>query len=178
MTLLSIVIPCYNEERNIRLGALENVAHFMNKKKYPWEVIIVDDGSTDGSISLIDLYLKEHKHFKKILLSHGGKAAAVTAGVLQSCGKYILFTDLDQATPMTQIDLLLPWFDKGFDIVIGSRNNKRQGAPIFRLAMARGFIYLRNMILNLGITDTQCGFKAFTKQAARTVFPKLRVFNR
>ncbi len=174
---LSVVVPCYNEERNIRLGALENVAHFLKKKSLKYEVILVDDGSTDESLSLIEDFIAEHKGFTLLSCQHQGKAATVTNGVLNSSGKIILFSDLDQATPINQIDILLPWFDKKFDVVIGSRNSERKGAPLFRLAMARGFVILRNLILNLGISDTQCGFKAFTRIAAFDIFPKLKVFH-
>lgn len=174
---LSIIIPCYNEERNIRLGALENVAHFLKKKSFSYEVILVDDGSCDESVNLINDFISEHKEFTLLTCKHQGKAAAVTSGVMVSNGKIILFSDLDQATPINQIDVLLPWFEKKFDIVIGSRNSQRKGAPLLRLAMARGFVILRNLILNLGIYDTQCGFKAFTRIAALDIFPRLKVFH-
>lgn len=174
---LSVIIPCYNEERNIRLGALENVAHFLNKKDYSWEVILVDDGSTDESGILLKDFVSEHDKFSILGNKHQGKAAAVTSGILAAKGEIILFTDLDQATPINQLDILLPYFNKGYDLVIGSRNNRRKGAPFFRLAMARGFMMLRNLILDLGIKDTQCGFKAFTKKAVLDIFPRLQVFH-
>ncbi len=174
---LSVIIPCYNEEKNIRLGALEKVAHFLNSKKFRWEVILVDDGSTDESIELIKKFILEHRNFRPLFLNHSGKAAAVTQGILSAKGTYVLFSDLDQATPINQIDVLLPWFSRGYQVVIGSRDRQRKGAPLFRLAMARGFMILRNLILDLGIKDTQCGFKAFTRKAVREIFPRLKVFN-
>lgn len=175
---LSVIIPCFNEERNIRLGALESVAHFMTKKKYNWEAILVDDGSIDKSVSLITDFINEHKHFKLIVNKHLGKAGTVTTGMFAARGSYILFTDLDQATPINQIDLMLPWFDKGFEVVIGSRNEYRRGAPMLRLAMARGFMLLRDLILNLGIRDTQCGFKIFKKKASIDIFNHLRIYRK
>lgn len=174
---LSIVIPCYNEERNLRLGALENVAHFLAKKDYDYEVIVVDDGSTDESQKLIDEFITDHPKFRLLAKQHKGKAATVIAGVEEAKGRYILFTDLDQATPINQVDQFLPYFSRGYDLVLGSRNTKRRGAPLTRLAMARGFMLLRNLILNLGIEDTQCGFKSFTAQAAKNIFPRLEVYN-
>lgn len=173
---LSVVIPCYNEERNIRLGALENVAHYLDKKKWQYEVIIVDDGSTDESSYLVKQFIRDHPKFKLLQCSHEGKAGALINGVLAASGEIILFSDLDQATPIYELDALIPYFKKGFQVVIGSRNNKRKGAPLFRLAMARGFMILRNIILNLGIADTQCGFKAFTKEAAFGLFSRLKFF--
>lgn len=173
---LSIIIPCYNEERNIRLGALEKVAHYLEKQRYRWECIIVDDGSRDQSIRLIEQFCHDHKHVSLMKRQHQGKAAAVTAGMLAAKGEQVLFTDLDQATPMEEIEKLLPKIDSGADIVIGSRKGVRHGAPITRRAMARGFMILRNIILDLGIEDTQCGFKLFTRKAAADVFPRLQVF--
>ena len=76
--LLSIIIPCYNEERNIRLGALENVAHYLDKKKWDYEVVLVDDGSIDESVTLINQFLLEHTKFKLLKRPHHGKAGAVT----------------------------------------------------------------------------------------------------
>ncbi len=174
---LSIIIPCYNEERNIRLGALDNVAHFLSKKNFNYEVIVVDDGSTDDSKSLIKEFIVEHPKFRLLSKQHKGKAATVIAGMDETHGTYILFADLDQATPINQIDLFFPYFEKGFDMVLGSRNAIRKGAPFTRIAMARGFMMLRNLILDLGIKDTQCGFKAFTKDAATKIFSRLKVFN-
>ncbi|MBI2617178.1 glycosyltransferase [Candidatus Gottesmanbacteria bacterium] len=174
---ISVVIPCFNEERNIRLGALETVAHFLEKESFRYEVLIVDDGSFDESRKLIKEFLSDHKHFKLLSNKHQGKAATVLAGMLEASGSYILFTDLDQATPIHQLSTLLPFFAKGYDIVIGSRDTYRRGAPFLRHAMAMGFILLRNIILNLGIRDTQCGFKMFRKGVIQTIIPKLRVFH-
>lgn len=175
---LSVVIPCFNEERNIRLGALENVYSYLSKQKYLWEVLLVDDGSVDESLKLINRFISGKINFRLLRKKHQGKAAAVTAGVLNSNGKIILFSDLDQATPLSEMERLLPYFNKGYQLVIGSRNSRRRGAPLSRLAMAKGFMLLRNLILNLGIRDTQCGFKAFQKETAHKIFPKLKVFNK
>lgn len=161
----------------MRLGALENVAHFLGKKDYNWEVIIADDGSTDESKKLIDEFISDHPKFRLLSLPHRGKAATVIAGIKAAIGSYILFTDLDQATPIHQIDLFIPYFKKNYDLVLGSRNTQRMGAPLTRIAMARGFMMLRNLILDLGIRDTQCGFKAFTQNAAKIIFPRLKVYN-
>lgn len=173
---LSVVIPCYNEERNIRLGALENVAHFLKKKSYDYEVLIIDDGSTDESRKLIRGFIVEHQNFHLIANRHLGKGAAVISGMILAHGEYILFTDMDQATPIDQIDKLMPNFAKGYDVIIGSRKDRRRGAPFLRRMMAKGFITLRNIILNLNIDDTQCGFKAFTNAAGKKIFSSLKVY--
>ncbi|KKS75394.1 MAG: Glycosyl transferase, family 2, partial [Candidatus Gottesmanbacteria bacterium GW2011_GWC2_42_8] len=109
---LTIVIPCYNEERNIRLGALENVSSYLRRQKYPAEVIIVDDGSNDDSSALLKKISAENNNFIYLKKRHQGKAAAVTAGVLKARGRYILFSDLDQATPINQLEKLFPYLHR------------------------------------------------------------------
>jgi len=175
---LSIIIPCFNEEQNIRLGALEKVEHFMNKKKYSWEVLLVDDGSNDDSKVLIKDFIKDNPRFSLVENDHQGKAVTVITGMRQAMGKYRLFTDLDQATPIMELDHLLPFIQDGYDIVIGSRNTQRKGAPFFRRLMARGFMISRNLILDLGINDTQCGFKLFTDKAALEIFKRIKVYKK
>lgn len=175
---LSVIIPAYNEETNIRLGALDKVSRYLDHQPYSWEVVIVNDGSTDGTLPLVEEFVASNKGFRYINNSHQGKAATVVAGVLSSKGEYVLFSDLDQATPIKEIEKLLPWFSRGFDVVIGSRKG-RSGAPILRRLMARGFIYLRTFILGLkGISDTQCGFKAFRKNVALIIFKRLELYGK
>ena len=174
---LSVIIPSYNEETNIRLGALDKVARFLEQKPYAWEVIVVDDGSTDASRELLDIFSKHNKRFTIIHNHHQGKALTVLTGMMAAQGDIVLFTDLDQATPIEEIDLLLPWFDKKYDVVIGSRNSQRQGAPLLRRIMAQGFMLLRTVLLGLsGISDTQCGFKAFRQPVIRKVSSKLKLY--
>ena len=174
---LSVIIPSYNEETNIRLGVLDKVARFLEQKSYKWEVIVVDDGSTDASPKLLDVFAEHNKGFMIIHNHHQGKAATVLTGMMRARGEIVLFTDLDQATPIEEIDQLLPWFDKKFDVVIGSRNNEREGAPLLRRVMARGFMFLRTILLGLsGIRDTQCGFKAFRQPVIRKVSSKLKLY--
>lgn len=174
---LSVVIPAYNEAINIRKGALDQVSLFLEKQPFTWEVILVNDGSQDESLALLLDFAKNNKGFSVIDNPHQGKAASVITGVLASAGNIVLFSDLDQATPIKELDKLLPWFGKGFDVVIGSRSGRREGAPVMRLIMARGFMTLRTVFLGLkGITDTQCGFKAFKKDVARDIFGKLKLY--
>lgn len=174
---LSVIIPSYNEETNIRLGALEKVARYLNHQSYTWEVLIVDDGSSDASVSLIEDFARENIGFNLVKNPHQGKAATVVTGLRQAKGSIVLFSDLDQATPLKELEHVLPWFEKGVDVVIGSRQGKREGAPLLRKVMARGFMFLRTVILGLnGISDTQCGFKAFTKKAARQIIAHLSIY--
>lgn len=174
---LSIVVPAYNEESNIRLGALDNVYHYLERKPYTWEMIIIDDGSTDETPKLLSEFSQSRAGVSIIRNPHQGKAATVITGLLAAQGDIVLFTDLDQATPINDIEKLLPWFDRGYAVVIGSRNFIRQGAPFWRLIMARGLIIIRSFLLGLhDITDTQCGFKAFRRTVAREIVKQLKLF--
>lgn len=175
---LSVVIPSYNEETNIRLGSLDKVSRYLERQSYAWEAILVDDGSTDGSPALLDAFAKANRGFSVMHNPHRGKAGTVIAGVLKAKGSIVVFSDLDQATPISELEKILPWFDRGFSVVIGSRNRRREGAPLSRVIMARGFMMLRSIILGLrGITDTQCGFKGFKRSVAKDIFSRLEVYN-
>jgi glycosyltransferase involved in cell wall biosynthesis len=171
---LSVVIPSYDEMANLQKGVLDKVEHFLSKKNYTYEVIVSDDGSKDGSIEFVEKFIKENPHFRLIKNSHLGKGGAVTKGMRKAIGQYKLFMDMDQATPIEEIDKLLPHFDHGYDIVIGSRNSKRKGAPWTRILMARGMMMLRGLIVGIsGISDTQCGFKMFRSETADALFSKV-----
>jgi len=170
---LSIVIPAYNEENNLKKGVLIRVVKYFEKVDYPFEVILVDDGSTDETVTLIEDQVKGKKQFRLIKNAHGGKAAAVMTGLLSSKGEIALFTDMDQATPISEFLKLLPKFEEGADIVIGSRSG-RSGAPIMRKLAAWGFAFLRSIILDLSFQDTQCGFKAFNRKSIEAIFPKIK----
>lgn len=172
--LLSVVIPSYNEMANLQKGTLDKVLTYLSRQKYDFEIIVVDDGSTDGSREFVEKFAKGNKKVRLIEGKHSGKAGAVTSGVLASKGDYVLFTDMDQATPIEEIEKLLPHILKGFDVVIGSRQGQRKGAPWTRKIMAKGMIVLRSVIVGIpNIKDTQCGFKLFTKKAAKEIFEKV-----
>ncbi|MCR4264108.1 MAG: glycosyltransferase [Candidatus Roizmanbacteria bacterium] len=172
---LSIVIPAYNEEHNMKDGVLDTVASFLKTKDYTWEVILIDDGSTDDTKKLLQTFVRKHKNFKLIENPHQGKAGTVTTGMLTAQGTYILFTDFDQATPISELDEVLPLL-KQYDIVIGSRAGRRTGAPLSRIIMARGFMILRTITLGIDVADTQCGFKAFRRDVAHDLFDRLQLY--
>lgn len=172
MKKLSVVIPSYNESANLKRGVLEDVGNFLDKLKIEYEIIVVDDGSTDDSVELIKKS-SQKKPCKLIQNPHGGKADAVMTGMLKAEGEIILFTDMDQATPINQIEKFIPKFEEGYDIVIGSRQG-RKGAPLIRKLSAWGFSLLRGIILGLPFKDTQCGFKAFEKNTVEKILPKIK----
>ncbi len=170
---LSVVIPAYNEERNLKKGVLEGVEKYLENRKLDYEVIIVDDGSEDTTREIVKKYLLKNSKFKIIENNHGGKAMAVMTGMLEAAGEIVLFTDMDQATPIDQWDKFVPKFEEGSDIVIGSRHG-RKGAPILRRLAAWGFSFLRGIILGLPFEDTQCGFKAFSRKTIEKIIPKIK----
>lgn len=176
---ISLIIPCYNEEVNIQKGVLDKIGNYTAHDARFYEVLIVDDGSSDSSKTAIkNKYLKTFPKFHLIQNSHQGKAFAVLTGIKQAKGDYVIFSDIDLATPIDEVEKLIAKSKEGGQIVIGSRNNSREGAPLFRKIMAKGFIIIRNTIIGLkNIKDTQCGFKLFERQAALKIIEKLQVFH-
>lgn len=172
---LSVVIPAYNESKNLQNGVLEEVNKYLSRQNYSWEVLVIDDGSSDTTLKDAREFADIHDKFRVIARPHKGKAGTVTYGVLKARGDIVLFSDMDQATPINQIERFLPKFSEGYGIVIGSRSG-REGAPLVRRIMAVGFTVLRTLILRLPYKDTQCGFKAFKKDAAVEIFNRLKVF--
>jgi dolichyl-phosphate beta-glucosyltransferase len=172
---LSVVIPAYNEEYNLRTGVLDSVYDYLKEQKFSWEILFVDDGSTDATLKIAKDFEARHDGFTVLAEPHRGKAGTVAAGILKAHGEIVLFTDTDQATPIDQLEKILPKFNDGYDVVIGSRHG-REGAPIVRKIMASGFSLLRLLILRLPFKDTQCGFKAFSASAAKEIFSRLEIF--
>lgn len=174
---LSVVIPAYNEEINLKRGVLESVNDYLSEKDFKWEVLILDDGSKDKTIELANKFASKHKGFTVYKEPHRGKGGTVVAGMKLAKGKHVLFTDMDQSTPMDQFDKFIPKFKSGYNVVIGSRSG-RPGQSIVRKMMAYGFVVLRTLILRLPFKDTQCGFKAFDKKSAEQIFSKMEIFGR
>lgn len=173
MKKLSVIIPSYNESANLKKGVLDQVETYLKNLKIDYEMIVVDDGSSDESVDLIKKYTSKDNNFKLIQNSHGGKANAVMTGMLEAKGEIVLFTDMDQATPINQLEKFMPEFERNIDIVIGSRQG-RKGAPVLRKLSAWGFSVLRGIILGLPFKDTQCGFKAFSKEAVEKIIPRIK----
>jgi dolichyl-phosphate beta-glucosyltransferase len=174
---LSIIIPNYNEKENLERGVLLEVANYLKDVPFTWEVIVADDGSTDGSREMAEVFAKKHTGFKVLPCKHGGKAKAVWAGISSAQGEIVLFTDMDQSTPLKEVEKLLPWFDKGYSVVFGSRGKMRKNFPWYRQITSWGFRSFRGLFLLRDVVDTQCGFKAFKIDAAKKVFPLLSVLN-
>jgi glycosyltransferase involved in cell wall biosynthesis len=174
---VSIVIPCYNEEANLRVGCLQPVVAYAARTPAISEILVVDDGSSDASRDLVEAVAAQHPKLRLLAEPHRGKAGAVIAGILAAQADFVLFTDMDQATPIGEFEKLRPYLEQGYDVIVGSRMGERAGAPLIRRLMASGFIALRRLVLDLGgITDTQCGFKALRTDVARNACEQLRIF--
>lgn len=175
---LSVVITSYNEKENLQRGVLQEMLDFLASAKFSWEVIINDDGSTDGGDKIVEKFCRAHKGFKLVHGHHAGKAAGLYNGIKESNGEIILTTDVDQSTPLREVSKLLPWFDQGYDVVFGSRGTGRMNFPWYRKIMSWGFRTFRQLFLLRHITDTQCGFKAYRGDLLKKIFPKLSVLKR
>jgi glycosyltransferase involved in cell wall biosynthesis len=174
---LSVIIPAFNEEINLKRGVLDSVYSYLASKDFTWEVIILDDGSSDKTASFVEDFAKKHEGFALRREPHRGKGGTIVAGVEAAKGQYILFTDMDQSTPMDQFDKFLPKLKEGYSVAIGSRNG-RPGQPFIRKIMAYGFVVLRTIILRLPFKDTQCGFKVFSKDAAKEIFKRVEIYRK
>lgn len=170
---LSVIIPCYNEQKNLERGVLDQVYQYLVGQALSWEVVIVNDESTDDSKSLIEHYIKDKAEFSLFDIPHGGKPAAVWEGIQQARGEMVLFSDMDQSTPLHELDKLLPWYREGFDVVIGSRQTTREGSSLVRKAGSFVFLTLRRLFLLPDLMDTQCGFKLCRRTVSLQTFPHL-----
>lgn len=168
---LSVVIPCYNEKENLQRGVLEEVYTYLQTVPFRWELIVSDDGSTDGSIELIKAFARGRTDVVCLENSHGGKPVAIFHGIKIAAGEFILFTDMDQSTPLSELEKLLPFFTD-YNIIIGSRL-KRKNFLFYRRLGSLIFKYSRKFVILNQIDDTQCGFKVFKTTLARALFPKL-----
>jgi glycosyltransferase involved in cell wall biosynthesis len=176
---LSVVIPAYNESARI-IGGLEQVLAYLSRQEWTSEVIVVDDGSTDHTAEMVNQFIRERSDSSVplTLVSHqknAGKGASVRAGVLHARGASIAFTDADLSAPITELPKLLGPIRKGIcDVVIGSRalNRRLIGQRQSRLRECAGRLFnvLVRVVTGLDFKDTQCGFKAFGRDAIIPVF--------
>ncbi|MGB6183331.1 MAG: dolichyl-phosphate beta-glucosyltransferase [Rhodococcus sp. (in: high G+C Gram-positive bacteria)] len=168
---VSVVIPAYNEEWRI-LPTIGAIATHMSAREQPWELIVADDGSTDTTVSLV-----EDLRFANLTLlvapQNAGKGNAVRRGMLAARGKVVLFADADQSTPIEQFDRLAALIDEGFDVVVGSRaaaGAAVSGKSLARRVLSKGLNIVVSRGFGVTVSDTQCGFKLFTADAAKTLF--------
>ena len=175
---LTVILPNYNEEENLKRGVLEHVYDYLSNQKYSFEIIVSDDGSTDNSPKLIEKFARTHPQLRLLKNKHAGKPFALRSAINQAQGKFVLLTDMDQSTPIEELEKLLPWVDDGYKVVIGSRGSFRKDAPFYRKLASLVFQLARRSILLPRIVDTQCGFKLLETKLARQIFAKMFLFQR
>lgn len=175
--MLSIVVPCFNEEQRLP-RTIEQIEHYLNGKHVDYELILVDDGSADGTRRVMDAAAARHASVRVEGLPHNrGKGRALAVGVNAARGDEILLTDADLSTPIEELDKLQAALDNGAGVAIASRalRNSRVevSQPIYRVVMGKAFNLIVQAVLLPGIWDTQCGFKLFRADVARQVFAGL-----
>lgn len=176
---LSLVIPSYNESEVLSKN-IEKALSYFTGKDYVFEIIVIDDGSSDKTKDLLSNISKNHCNIKSIYnIQNRGKGFSVKTGVLNAQGEYILFSDADFSTPIEELEKLMPNFTQGYDIVVGSRSIKNSQVLLkqswIRQSMGKIFNFLARLLGLVNMKDTQCGFKCFRKDAAKRIFKLQRL---
>jgi dolichyl-phosphate beta-glucosyltransferase len=174
---VSIVIPAYNEAARLP-GTLNRVEAFLRSSGLSAEVIVVDDGSTDATASVVEQHAASWPQLRLLRVEHGGKGAAVRAGMSAAIGGLRVFSDADLSVPIEELDKLLRPLRTGAGVAIASRALRQSQVevhqPWYRETMGKIFNKLVRIFVLGGVKDTQCGFKAFTAEVAERVFPPLQ----
>lgn len=176
--LLTIVVPTYNEKGRIA-STIQRLGEFMDCQSYPVDVLVVDDGSEDGTADLVDTLRNGSDNIHTLRGDHRGKAYTVRTGMLAARGQYVIFCDADLSTPIEEVSHVLPFLRAGYDLAIGSREAPgahRFDEPPFRHLMGRVFTRLVHLVTGQKFEDTQCGFKAFSRQAAQDIFSRVQLY--
>lgn len=176
---LSVIIPAYNEEKRLSLTLIDINKH-LSEADFDYEILVVNDGSTDATVEIARRFSHLIKNLKIIDNQiNKGKGAVVRQGMLEANGKWRLLTDADNSTSIDQFHKMLPYFNEGYDVVIGSRDIK--GAklippqPFYRRFLGDIGNLIIQVLLLPGIKDTQAGFKCFSEKATEDVFSKARI---
>ena len=177
----SIIIPAYNESDKI-IPSLTQVVTFMRNFSDSFEILVVDDGSSDNTVELVEGYARDNEEIRLIKNAHKGKGPTVWTGMMEAKGRYIYMADADLSTPISELGTLFKWItEHGFDVVIASREgigSKRVNEPYYRHLMGRVFNAMVQIIALKGIKDSQCGFKLFTKKAAKEIFKRTQIYGK
>ena len=180
---LSIVIPAYNEGK--RIGqTIEDIDKYLKKQKYQYEIIVVDNGSNDNTCDVVKQYEREGaENIIRLCLekSIGAKGSAVKLGISEYAqGNFIVFMDADNATQIAEVEKFWPFLESGkYQVVIGSRYLSRSDVirkqPLYRIILSRFSNFLIQLLTAPGIKDTQLGFKAFSREAAKDIFSQVTI---
>lgn len=174
----SIVVPAFNEERRISTTLDCLLQHYADRSSKV-EILVVDDGSTDRTADVVLWYRRKTYRVKLFRLPHGGKGAAVRHGVAQAHGEFVFLCDADLKDGVAQLDKLETALMGGADVAIGSRwvetKTSVETQPLYRRVSSRVFNFFAHGLLGLHFKDTQCGLKAFTREAAQALFEHQRI---
>jgi dolichyl-phosphate beta-glucosyltransferase len=175
--VLSIVIPCYNEEERLP-RTIEQVERYLDGKDDGYELILVDDGSSDGTRMVMDAAAERNRFVRlEALPRNRGKGRALAEGVAVAKGSEILVTDADLSTPIEELPKLQAELERGAGVAIASRavrgSRVEVSQPVYRVLMGKVFNLLVQAVLLPGIWDTQCGFKLFRADVAHEAFAEL-----
>ncbi len=175
---ISLVIPAYNE--SARVGStLDSTVAFLRSWGAAFEVLLVDDGSDDGTAAIARNRADALPELRVISIEHGGKAAALRAGLIAAENEIVGFSDADLATPLTYLEELADVIAAGSDVAIGSREgagSRRVGEPVIRHVMGRVFNLIVQTLLLPGLQDTQCGFKLFRREAIQSILARTKLY--
>ena len=170
--LLSVVIPAFNEAPRIAT-TIADVTGYLAGQPYAWEVLVVNDGSTDGTAEVAVDAARVDGRVRVVSIAHGGKGSAVKHGMLRTTGRYRFMCDADLAMPIEHLASFLDRMREGYDVVIGSRQKqgaRRIGEPWVRHLRGRVFNWVVRLLAVRGFDDTQCGFKCFDGEVADELF--------
>jgi glycosyltransferase involved in cell wall biosynthesis len=170
---LSIIIPAYNEENRLP-GTLEQVFRFMEAQAFPYEVIVVENGSTDRTFEIAREYAGRHESFRAAHNDQRGKGRAIQRGVQEARGDYLFMCDADLSMPIEEISKFIPPQLQEVDIAIASREahgSVRIDEPQYRHITGRVFNAMIRLLVLPGLQDTQCGFKCIRAAVANDIFP-------
>jgi dolichyl-phosphate beta-glucosyltransferase len=170
---LSLVVPAYNEEGRLPV-TLPRICEFVGSREYAAEVIVVDDGSGDGTARVVEEIAAGVPFVRLIRNEHRGKGYSVKTGALAARGEYIFLCDADLSMPIEEVDHFLPPALEDYDVAIGSREvegARRYDEPGLRHLMGRVYNALVRLLAVRGFQDTQAGFKCFHREAAQEMFP-------
>ena len=169
---LSIVIPAFNEEQRLP-GSVVEVTRFLDQHQRTAEVLVVENGSHDQTARIADETERRDARFRALHVTQAGKGRAVRHGVLASRGEVVVFCDADFSMPVEEVRDLCSSIESGADIAIASREapgSRRIGEPWRRHFMGRVFNWLVRVLALPGLSDSQCGFKAFRREVAMDLF--------
>ena len=171
--LLSLIIPVYNEEKRLP-ESIRKITYFAESEQRPVEVIFVVNGCTDRTYEMALSYQEKYPYVKVLKEETAGKGNAVKRGMLEASGDYRMFADVDFAMPITEVNKFIPPKLPDCQVAVASRTaagSVRKNEPLIRRLSSRVFNMVVDMIIHLGIRDTQCGFKCFSAEAAEKIFP-------